>query len=287
MPASSSDAIQPREGRTDFGFIGSVFTFLSGIWRLYPIVLCLILWEVASRSGWVNQILLPPPSRILRAMIVLSGFGPQGGPNILLSHAAQSLLSIAIGYSLATVSFLTIGLLMGMNRVVYGFFNPLVSALLPIPTIALIPLVILWLGLTQSAVIFVVFLSAIFPIVYNAAAGVRSIPVKFIWAARTTGASWFQVFRMVIFPGALPYIITGQRLAFGNAWRGLVAAEMLASTGHGLGFMIFQARTFMDTETIYAGIIVISILGVILERVIWGGIERVTVERWGMSRSSR
>lgn len=237
--------------------------------------------------GWVNPILLPPPSAILDAIVRLALPNSETGGFILLGNAATSLMEVAIGYVVASAVFTVLGLLMGMNRHVYGFFNPLVSALLPIPTIALIPVIILWLGLGERTVIFVVFLASLFPVVYNAGAGVRSIPPKYVWAARIMGARWDQVFFRVILPAAMPYIVTGQRLALGNSWRALVAAEMLAATGAGLGFMIFQARTFMDTEVIYAGIVVISVMGLVLEKLVWGYIERITIERWGMSRRAR
>lgn len=257
------------------------------ILRAYPIVLLLLIWEAASRLGWINSLLLPPPTAIFQAIIALMLPNSDGGGFILLRHAAASLEAVVIGYVAASVVFTVLGLLMGMNRRVYGFFNPLVSAFLPIPTIALIPVIILWLGLGEKTVIFVVFLASLFPVVYNSAAGVRSIPQKYVWAARIMGARWDQVFFRVVLPGAMPHIVTGQRLALGNSWRALVAAEMLAATGHGLGFMIFEARTFMNTETIYAGIIVISVLGLALEKLVWGYIERVTIERWGMARRAR
>ncbi|MCW5773070.1 MAG: ABC transporter permease [Rhodospirillaceae bacterium] len=265
----------------------SQWVVFAWIWRAYPIFLVLLIWEAVSRFGWVNPVLLPPPTAIMQAIVALVLPNSETGSSVLLEHTAVSLKSVLIGYVAASAVFTALGLLMGMNRRVFNFFNPLVSALLPIPTIALIPVIILWLGLGEKTVIFVVFLASLFPVVYNAAAGVRSIPQKYIWAARIMGARWDQVFFQVVLPGAMPYIVTGQRLALGNSWRALVAAEMLAATGYGLGFMIFQARTFMDTETIYAGIVIISILGLALEKLVWGYVERVTIERWGMARRVR
>jgi NitT/TauT family transport system permease protein len=99
------------------------------------------------------------------------------------------------------------------------------------------------------------------------------------------GADRKTIFLKVLLPGAMPYIIAGHKLALGRAWRALVATEMVVATGYGLGYLIFEARTFMDTETMYGGIAMIAILGLIIEKGFFGRLERMTVEKWGMSRS--
>jgi NitT/TauT family transport system permease protein len=145
--------------------------------------------------------------------------------------------------------------------------------------------IILWLGLGNATIIFVTMLASIFPIIYNSAAGVRSMTIKHIWAAETMGADKKTIFLRVLLPGAMPYIIAGHKLALGRAWRALVATEMVVATGYGLGYLIFEARTFMDTETMYGGIAMIAILGLIIEKGFFGRLERKTIEKWGMSRS--
>jgi len=114
---------------------------------------------------------------------------------------------------------------------------------------------------------------------------VRSMTIKHIWAAQTMGASRTTIFLKVLLPGSMPYIIAGHKLALGRAWRALVATEMVVATGYGLGYLIFEARTFMDTETMYGGIAMIALLGLLIEKFAFGRLERLTVERWGMSRS--
>jgi NitT/TauT family transport system permease protein len=99
------------------------------------------------------------------------------------------------------------------------------------------------------------------------------------------GANRRTIFIKVLLPGAMPYIIAGHKLALGRAWRALVATEMVVATGYGLGYLIFEARTFMDTETMYGGIGMIALLGLIIEKGFFGRIEKKTVEKWGMSRS--
>ncbi len=253
----------------------------------FPLVVFLVAWEAVSRLRLLNPVLLPPPSVVAVQMVTLLGAGPSATTSFLLEkNVFASSYRIFFGYAGAAILCTPLGILMGMHRRAHNFFHPIISAFLPIPSLALVPVVILWLGLGDPTVIFIVFFASIFPIIYNTAAGVRSVPSKYLWSAQIMGAGRSAVFFRVLLPAALPYIIAGQKLALGSSWRALVAAEMLAATDFGLGYMIFQARTFLDTESIYAGIIMIAILGTILEKGLFGYLEHVTVERWGMVRSA-
>ncbi len=253
---------------------------------LFPIFVVLCCWEIISRLEWANPILLPPPSRIAVHTLNLLSYKEVGGVSFFLErHAAISFFRIMVGYLIAASTCTILGLLMGINKRVYNFFNPIITLIMPIPSLAWVPVVILWLGLGNKTIIFVTMLASIFPIIYNSAAGVRSMTIKHIWAAQTMGAGSMTIFRRVLLPGAMPYIIAGHKLALGRAWRALVATEMVVATGYGLGYLIFEARTFMDTETMYGGIAMIALLGLLIEKVAFGKLERLTIERWGMSRS--
>ena len=123
--------------------------------------------------------------------------------------------------------------------------------------------------------------------IYNAAAGVRSAQQKMIWAAQIMGCSRFQVFFKVLLPGAMGYIIAGQKLALGRAWRAVIGGEIFASTTFGLGFMIHDASTFLDTRGMFAAIITVGITGLIMENLLFRYVEKHTVERWGMVTTKR
>ena len=257
----------------------------NALWFIFPILVVFAFWELISRLKMVNPILLPPPTAVFRHLWdLLSPKGIGGVPYFMERHALTSFYRIMIGYLTASIIFTFLGFLMGINRRAYAFFSPIITLMLPIPGLAWVPIVILWLGLGDPTIIFIVLLVSIFPIIYNTAAGVKAITKKQIWAAEMMGATRGQIMRKILFPGALPYIITGQKLALGAAWRALIGTEMVVATGWGLGYIIFEARTFMDTETVYGGIAMIALLGLTLEKIIFGRIEKMTIERWGLSR---
>lgn len=242
-----------------------------------------LLWEAVSRSGLVDMTLLPPPSLVLLRLIELAGPGEGGRPDFLVVKHALSTLSLLLGgYAIAAVLCTVIGVLMGINRYVYDWLNPIVAFFMPIPSFTLVFVFILWLGLGEKTVIMTVIVGSCFPILYSAAAGVRSSDQKMIWAAKIVGCSRMQIFSKVLLPGAMGYIITGQKLALGRAWRAVIGAEMFASTDFGLGFMIQDASSFLDTESMFAAIITVGIMGLILENILFRYVEKATIERWGM-----
>jgi len=242
------------------------------------------IWEIVSRSGLVDDTLLPPPTRILDTFIRLAGPGEGGRPDfLLLKHAGATIGLLIVGFLISAVISTIIGVLMGISQRVYEWLNPIVAFFMPIPSFTLIFIFILWLGLGAPTVILTIIVGSSFPILYSASAGVRSCDQKMIWAAQTAGCSRMQIFFKVLLPSAMGYIITGQKLALGRAWRAVIAAEIFASTGFGLGFMINDASSFLDTEAMFASIITIGLTGLILENLAFRYIERATLERWGMS----
>jgi len=247
---------------------------------LFPIFCLIVLWELLSRSNLVVTFLFPPPSKVFKRWITL--FLPPYF--IMAKDILHSLYRLMYGFLLSVGIGIVLGIAMGLSGKVYKFFTPILSLLLPIPSIAWIPIVILWLGLGDLTCTVIVFLAGIFSVVYNVSTGVRSVSKYYVWAAQSMGATRLQIFYKVMLPGALPYIVTGLKLAMGGGWRALVAAEMLSATMWGLGYRIYQAKQFLAVDVMYAGIISLALMGFALERIIFTYIERRTIEKWGMVR---
>ena len=204
---------------------------------------------------------------------------------ILPHHALDTLVRLTAGFALAAFVGVTIGILMGRSRRAEDILLPLVSIGAPIPGLAYAPLFLLWFGLGNvSAVLLVAFVSA-FPIIFNTWTGVKAVKEIWVRSAQAMGADDRRLFRHVILPGALPYILTGLRLGLAQAWRILVGVEMLAAVPWGLGWMIFGAREFLNTDVMLAGIVVIALIGLALEKLVFQRLEQFTVVRWGMMTS--
>ena len=191
------------------------------------------------------------------------------------------------GFGLTIVVGLPLGILMGRFRPVQNFFLPLVSALMPIPSLAWVLVFILWFGLDNAVSILIVFYAAMFPMVLNAWSGVRSVNQLWLRAAGAMGADEHALFWKVILPGASPFIITGLRQAFLRSWIAVVGAEMIAASDWGLGWVIYDAKEFLNADVMLASLAVIGLIGCAFERLVFGALERATVQRWGMVRAAK
>lgn len=246
---------------------------------MLPIVAVLLIWEGAVRFGWVDATILPSPSVIVeRAWVLLN---PSDlGKGILLVHIGVSLWRALISFVLACALAIPIGFFLGLNGTAYSIASPLLSLLLPLPAVAWTPIFLVTFGQGDVTIIAVCFLGAFFPILYSTIQGVRGIGRHSLWVVRSMGAGWLDIFRRVLLPGALPTLISGLKLGMAHSWRTLVAAEMLAAITHGLGFMIFAARSYMDVSTMFVGIVCLALIGLLIERVVFGSLEAVTIRRW-------
>ncbi len=241
-----------------------------------PFLVVGALWEIVARSGAFPERLFPSLEQVAATFVRLTVEG------ILPHHAALTLYRLAAGFAIAAVAGAALGIAMGRWRRAEAFLLPLVSIGAPIPGLAYAPLFLLWFGLGDSgSIVLVAFVSA-FPVALNTWTGVKAVKEIWVRAARTMGADERRLFRHVILPGAAPYILTGLRLALAQAWRILVAVEMLAAVPWGLGWLIFGAREFLNTDAMLAGIVVIALIGVALDKLAFEPIERYTVVRWGM-----
>jgi ABC-type nitrate/sulfonate/bicarbonate transport system permease component len=241
-----------------------------------PFVLLAIAWEMLARFGPFHPKLFPGFLTVGSTFLTLAGSG------ILLAHTQATVIRLLVGFLLAAILGVGIGIAMGRYRWAEDFFLPLVSIGSPVPGLAYAPLFVLWFGLGNVSAVLVVAFASTFPIVVNTWSGVRAVKEIWIRAAEAMGAKDQQLFRKVILPGSLPYAIAGLRLGLARAWRVLVAVEMLTSVARGLGWMIFGAREFLNTDVMLAGIVVIGAVGFLLEKFVFETMERFTVVRWGM-----
>jgi NitT/TauT family transport system permease protein/taurine transport system permease protein len=247
----------------------------SAFWFCVPFVVLLVLWVVFIPYFDVNPRLFPHFSAVVQAGIE----GIQDGT--LIRHIGASLLRVAVGTVLALLIAVPLGIAMGVSPMISGFLTPLFRFFSVLAGIAWIPIATLWFGYGFGAITFVIFNAVFFIVTYNTLLGVSTIPLQVRNAAASLGAGRWAMLTEVLLPGALPNIVTGIRTGLGFAWRGLIAAEMIA-TNVGLGYMLFVARDYYKTEVIVLGMIVIGVLWLLLDRLVLAPLERATIERWGM-----
>jgi len=241
-----------------------------------PFVVTALAWQAFALWGPFPPKLFPGVDKIIAAFVRLTLNG------ILPLHAATTMLRLLAGFTIGAVAGVAVGMAMGRSRRAEELLLPVVSIGNPIPGLAYAPLFVIWFGLGDLPAILLVGFAASFPIAVNTWTGVKTVKEIWIRAARSLGAGDRQLFRFVVLPGALPYILTGLRLGLARAWRVLVAVEMLTSVSVGLGWLIFGAREFLATDVMLAGIAVIGLVGLGLEKLVFEPLERFTVVRWGM-----
>ena len=242
----------------------------------FPFVVVGAAWEAVAHFGPFPAQFFPSLETIGATFVQLTLNG------VLPHHALDTLIRLIAGFAIAAAIGVGVGILMGRSRRAEDILLPLISLGAPIPGLAYTPLFLLWFGPGDvSAVILVAFVS-MFPIIYNCWTGVKAVKDIWVRSAQAMGADDRRLFRHVILPGALPYILTGLRLGLAQAWRILVAVEMLAAVPWGLGWLIFGAQEFLNTDVMLAGIAVIAGIGLALEKLVFQPLEEFTVVRWGM-----
>jgi NitT/TauT family transport system permease protein len=252
------------------------------LWRgAAGFVFLLVVWEIFARSGLFTQAITPPLTSIAKTgwRMMVDGTLPK--------NALYTLGRVLFGLFLACLVGIPIGMLMGRVRAAERFFLPLVSVLMPIPSLAWVPLFILWFGIGETATILVVTYAATFPVIYNVWTGVRAVNPLWLRAAFSMGANQRQLFRKVVLVGASPYVLTGIRLAFGRAWIAVIGGELLANPFWGLGKVIFDAKEFLNSDVMIASLVMIGAIGLFFERVVFQVIERRTIARWGMVAAAK
>ncbi len=224
--------------------------------RVLALAGLVICWEAFARLGWVPALFLPSPLGVLSeaADMVRSGE--------ILAHLASSLRRLVLGFATGGAAGITAGIAVGFFSRAEAVGTPLIAATFPIPKIALLPLLILWLGIGEASKVAVIGLGVFFPMAINTATGVREADTVLVRAAVSFGAGRWSVIRKVILPSALPMVFAGLKLGAGTALLLLVAAEMIAAES-GIGFLVLQAANLMLTTKLMVGIVLLSLLGVL------------------------
>jgi NitT/TauT family transport system permease protein len=219
------------------------------------------LWQIVTGTGLVSPIFLPSPMRVLRALWDLAVSGD------LWRHMSASLVRIGYGWFIGTAFGVGVGLMIGLFTASRAVGLPLVSALFPIPKIALLPLLILWLGIGEGSKVATIALSVFFPTVINTSAGVDSVPRNLIRMAQSFNVPLWRIVWQVLVPGALSGMLAGFRISIAAALLVLVAAEMIGAQ-YGIGAFLILTGNMMQTDRLMAGVVVVSVLGLAMSMIV-------------------
>lgn len=256
----------------------------KGITTIFVPVSALVLWQIIAVKV-DNPVILPTVDAVL--FILLHPTEELLSMGSLIQNILISLWRVLIGFLLATILAVPLGIIMGYNQTVFTLLNQSLGLIRPIPPLAWVPLVLAWFGIASVAnlfgiqsgeaylylrniklsMIFIIFIGAFFPVLTSAIYGVQSVRSILIDSALVLGATPVQVFRKILLPAALPSIVNGMRIGLGVAWMCLVSAEMLPGSIAGVGYLITHAYTVARTEIVVAGMVSIGIIGTILDTV--------------------
>ena len=241
-------------------------------------IILLACWEIISRSGFVSPLVLPPLE------IVFISFAAELGSGGLLQSTGVSLVFVFGGIAAGTLAAFILASLSFQFTAIRKLSEMLTAVLHPLPGIALLPIFILFFGIGYLTLIMVIVHSVIWPLVINITAGFNSVPAVYRKIGMNYGLNRTSFFIRIMVPAAFPHIFSGLKTAWARAWRAAVSAEMvfgITGASGGLGWYVFSKRIFMDTSGMYAGILMLAVLGIAVESGFFSMIEKNTVGRWG------
>jgi ABC-type nitrate/sulfonate/bicarbonate transport system permease component len=236
--------------------------------RTLAIVFVLGLWEVLSRSGLVEMTLFPPPSKVFLTMLEDLRSG------LILHDAMASLGRVLVGFAAGSILGMLLGVATGLSETADATVGQILQLARPIPPIAIVPLVILWIGIGEPAKWFVVAFGVLFPVWINTHTGIRQIQTTYVWTARSMGARGFALVRTVYIPAAAPYLFAGLRMSLGIAFFCLVAAEM-AGASEGLMYRVDLAQLTFRTDRMLEGIVLLGVLSACLDGVLMFSLRKL------------
>jgi NitT/TauT family transport system permease protein len=237
------------------------------------------IFQFVVGTGLFHNPAIPAPTAIVASLY----HGLFEGQHLLFLATLDTLGRLLLGYGVAVLWGAVLGIFAGRHPDFASALNPIVALWIPLPAIVTIPVLSLWFSADEIVIVLTVIFSAWIPVYLGALQGARSISVHQLWVMRAYGASeWSEVCKVII-PGAFVHMIPSLRVGMGYAWRAVIAAEIIIEHGRGIGITIFAARAFFDIPTMYAGVIMIAVLGLALDRLVFPAVERATIKRWGLS----
>jgi ABC-type nitrate/sulfonate/bicarbonate transport system permease component len=258
-------SVSPTDANTEprpVAFRGGGFAPRAGRYSGWiALALVIGLWQAAGSAGWVNPLFLPTPLAIARAIYRLAISGA------LWQHLSVSIMRIGTGWILGTVAGVIVGFSIGLSSLARGVGITFISALFPIPKIALLPLLILWLGIGEQPKIATIALGVFFSTAISVYSGVDNVPRNLIRMAQSFNVPFHAIVRRVIWPGALPSILAGFRITASVALLLVVSAEMIGAE-FGIGAFVLQAGNLMQTDQLLAGVVILSLFGLAVGRLI-------------------
>lgn len=248
--------------------------------KIIWIALLLIVWQGAAMSGRFSPMIFPSLGMIFKALYSSLVNGE------LFNETIYSIMLILEGLLIGAALAVTLGIASNMSKTLRDFIETLTALAHPLPGIALLPIIILWLGTGRGSIVFIIVHSVLWPLLLNITAGFKATPRIYRETARNFGVKGIFLFRDIYIPSSLPFIISGFKIAWARAWRALISAEMVfgAVGGKGgLGWYIFKQRVFMDTAGMFSALAVIILIGIIVEDVLFERLEAATIKKWGMA----
>ncbi len=248
--------------------------------KLGWILILIIVWEVVTLSGIVSPLIFPSLGMVIKALISSIVAGE------LLQQTMFSIIIILEGLLIGAMLAFILAIVSRTSETLNSLVETLITLAHPLPGIALLPIIILWLGTGRSAILFVIVHSVLWPLLLNLISGFKTTPKVYSDVGRNIGLKGLMLFKDIYIPSSLPYLLSGLKIAWARSWRALISAEMVfgAVGGKGgLGWYIFKQRVFMDTAGMFAALLLIMLIGILVEEVFFNKVETITIKRWGMT----
>jgi len=236
----------------------------------------LVIWQILATAGIWSELLFPSPRQVFDALILSFADGS------MTQAIFSSMKRLLVGYSISLLIGIPLGLLLGRIRLLDNTLGTMTLGLQALPSICWMPLAVLWFGLSEASMQFVVVMGAVMAIILAVRDGVKNIPRLYIRASRVLGATGWKGYLYVILPASLPALLTGAKLGWSFAWRALMAAELIYVSA-GLGSTLMMGRELHDMALVVATMLVIIAIGLVTDRVVFGTLEKGIHRRWGVS----
>lgn len=284
IPPVRPEVVRPDALEQDFGVVAKPLTWIERVtgqvWlrKALLLVLMAVLWEVYATSLG-NPLVLPTFTDTVKSLIEHTRNGD------MVAKTAVSLSVLLKGYAIGLVLALVLSILATTTRLGEDLLETLTAMLNPLPAIALLPLALMWLGLGDPSIVFVLVHSVMWPVALNTHSGFRSVSATLRMVGRNYGLTGARYVLHILVPAAFPSILAGLKVGWAFAWRTLIAAELVFGTtskSGGLGWFIYENKNILDIPAVFAGLFTVILIGLLVESLIFRNLERVTVKKWGM-----